>query len=133
MSDPLACPKCGYSRMPSDTVPLTQCAKCGIVFAKYAATKPRENVSSELNTNLDDQPERLEIPGVIVFGAVVALCLFGLWSVVTGLASWDDSYGYGRSESIVLLLFGMAAFVAAGLVLLLWLSRGRRWARWLQM
>ena len=35
MTTPLACPKCSYTRKPTDTESFTQCPKCHLVFAKY--------------------------------------------------------------------------------------------------
>jgi hypothetical protein len=121
--DPLACPNCGYVRRPSDTVQLTQCANCGIVFAKYSAARARSHPHTESDTRVDGPIERLTLPGVVVLGAVVALCAFGLWAIVTGASAWDGSDGYGRFPSLLMLLLGGAAFVAAGFVLLLSRSR----------
>lgn len=32
---PNDCPKCGYTRQPSDRAPPTECPKCGVIFSKY--------------------------------------------------------------------------------------------------
>jgi hypothetical protein len=127
MSDPLACPKCGHVRRSSDVTPLTQCANCGIVFAKYSAAEARVQTGTAPYTSVDPHPERFTLPGIVVLVAVVALCGFGAWSIVTGLSAWDGSDGHGRFPSLVLLLLGGAAFIAAALVLLLSRSRGLRW------
>ena len=39
------CPKCGYSRKPSDVVPPTECPDCGIIFEKFLAASPRKPVA----------------------------------------------------------------------------------------
>ena len=38
------CPKCGYNRMPSDTAPITECPKCGVIFEKFLSAPPRKPV-----------------------------------------------------------------------------------------
>jgi hypothetical protein len=35
MSEPIQCPKCGYTRSPADSTPETECPRCGIIYAKY--------------------------------------------------------------------------------------------------
>jgi hypothetical protein len=37
MQATMICPKCGYSRTPTETAPAWQCPNCGIAYAKYAA------------------------------------------------------------------------------------------------
>lgn len=37
MNQPTICPKCSYSRKPTDTTPDYACPSCGIVYAKYDA------------------------------------------------------------------------------------------------
>jgi hypothetical protein len=55
------CPKCGYRRQPQDTVPDTECPRCGIVFAKYAKYHAVESAGPAAEpavTTLDDAPEQ---------------------------------------------------------------------------
>lgn len=37
MNQPTTCPKCSYTRKPTDTAPDYACPSCGIVYAKYGA------------------------------------------------------------------------------------------------
>lgn len=37
MSEPVTCPKCGYTRAESDQAPEWQCPACGVAYAKAAA------------------------------------------------------------------------------------------------
>lgn len=39
------CPKCGYSRKPSDVAPATECPDCGTIFEKFLAAPPRKPVT----------------------------------------------------------------------------------------
>lgn len=38
------CPKCGYSRKPSDTAPATECPECGVIFEAFLSPSPRRPV-----------------------------------------------------------------------------------------
>ena len=57
------CPKCGYSRKPTDTVPPTECPGCGIIFEKYLAsptkkqTVRRNEIPSQPPAKQSKQPE----------------------------------------------------------------------------
>lgn len=45
MTNPLACPACGYERQPADDGPLSACPSCKVVFAQFQqakATRTRE-------------------------------------------------------------------------------------------
>lgn len=83
------CPKCGYVRKPTDTVPDWECPACNIAYAKYHAAPapapaaaeapaPRGLVEEEPRTREDDDEPLYDaeggspIPGVF-FGALVFL------------------------------------------------------------
>ena len=36
------CPKCGYSRKPTDVAPPTECPDCGVIFEKFLAAPPKK-------------------------------------------------------------------------------------------
>ena len=40
------CPKCNYTRLPSDTAPDYECPRCGIVYAKVRADEPAPVVAA---------------------------------------------------------------------------------------
>ena len=40
------CPKCSYSRTPSDVAPATECPSCGVIFEKFLAAVPRQSAPS---------------------------------------------------------------------------------------
>ncbi len=67
------CPKCAYTRQPSDTAPKYQCPQCGIVYAKFGeqyTPSPRERDPSEASL----------LKVALGFVAVVALFV-GTWSL----------------------------------------------------
>ncbi|PHV10257.1 zinc ribbon domain-containing protein [Chitinimonas sp. BJB300] len=62
------CPKCGYTRQPSDTAPTTECPRCGIVFAKYrqhlvdhAAGRRPTHVTDDEADNVDGLVAQLAV------------------------------------------------------------------------
>jgi predicted nucleic acid-binding Zn-ribbon protein len=59
------CPKCGYSRKPSDVAPATECPECGIIFEKFLAAPPRKPVvrSKTVESSISTKPvKKLEPP-----------------------------------------------------------------------
>lgn len=43
---PAACPRCGYERRAHDIAPLTECARCGVIFAKLLASQAQRTAHS---------------------------------------------------------------------------------------
>lgn len=81
------CPKCGYSRQPTDVAPPTECPECGIVFEKYLASPPRKPAApiqavrpqapAKQSKSPESQPEKIEATvtscpacgGTVAYGA----------------------------------------------------------------
>lgn len=133
MSNPFACPKCGHVRKPGEPGPLSQCTQCGIVFAKYAPSARRPSPSSiapDQDRGRDDS-RRFTLPTWLTVAVAIPIASLGVWLGYAGTASWDGSYGYERSPSVVLIALSAASFLVAGLVLLLARSRLVRWIVWI--
>ncbi|MDK2123388.1 hypothetical protein [Parachitinimonas caeni] len=103
------CPKCGYSRQPSDTAPATECPRCGIVFAKYAehlanraAGKPAARLSAseeiedeagwvaKLQTRLFALPNQVDT--TILAIEALAFGVFLLWGLNFIFSNWRDNH-----------------------------------------
>jgi hypothetical protein len=92
------CPKCGYVRKPTDTVPEWECPSCNIAYAKYHAAPAPAAAEAPVRRGLrgtkrrteadEDQPlydarEGSPIAGVL-FGAVV--CVIGAYLTAKGFS-----------------------------------------------
>jgi hypothetical protein len=52
----MKCPKCGYERPPEYTTPLTECAACGIVFAKFEAHGQAAAAAAAADSTVPEKP-----------------------------------------------------------------------------
>ena len=68
------CPKCSYSRLPSDVAPPTECPKCGIVFEKFLATPARPPVTQRKVESVPAKPARIVEPKATATESAVTTC-----------------------------------------------------------
>ncbi len=69
----------------------------------------------------------LRLPSWLCVTIALAALAFGLWCGRQGLSSWDQSYGYERYASLVLLLLAGASFIVAAIALSFARSRKLFW------
>lgn len=60
------CPKCRYTRQPSDTAPDYECPKCGVVYAKAFSAAPTRSASAQ-------EPEARRKPPLFIVGALLVI------------------------------------------------------------
>lgn len=118
----ITCPKCHYTRHPSDTAPEYECPKCGVVYAKFNAMTELEQKIRRAHSSGDwsgiptqyiprEQLGRViasipvsttpTIPGreiVAVLDVVSAECAYGMNILKDFFAGISDTVG-GRSGS----------------------------------
>ncbi len=118
----VTCPKCNYTRQPTDTAPAYECPSCGIVYAKFDAAAElkarifrarssgdwsgiaRDAIPPEYHAQAAAQliaSTTHQIPGREILGivdVVSAQCAFGMNIVKDVLAGVTDAVG-GRSGS----------------------------------
>lgn len=56
----IVCPKCNYTRQPTDTAPDYECPKCGVIYAKATLASSRKNEPS-ISANQNPQHSHNEI------------------------------------------------------------------------
>jgi uncharacterized protein YbjQ (UPF0145 family) len=119
----ITCPKCSYTRQPTDTAPDYACPSCGIVYAKFDAKAdledrlrlamktgnwsrvPPEHIPEQVKAQLQRQALVLTttptVPGreiSCVVDIVAAECAYGMNAIKDFLATVTDVAG-GRSGS----------------------------------
>jgi len=88
MSTPIFCPKCGYKRTESDTAPIGECAKCGIIFAKY---RPRPTTHSVQGSGpAQSKQGQTKVGTTLVFGLLIAGLAYILVSAARQLPTPED-------------------------------------------
>ena len=68
------------------------------------------------------------LPSWLCVAIAVVAGAFGIWCGRAGLSSWDNSYGYERYLSLVLLLFAGGSLLVAAVALMFARSRMLFWA-----
>lgn len=93
---PTICPKCGYSRKPSDEAPDYECPACGIVYHKYLNKRANSPIRAQQHSV--DPPKILASAawkpetrrGTVIFMLVFSLmALFYIWETLCGLRAED--------------------------------------------
>ncbi len=77
------CPKCNYTRQPSDTAPDYECPRCGIVYAKYSAERPAPAPASAGRGTVGHGAKALAL-------AVLLVALGGGWALMSGSERASD-------------------------------------------
>lgn len=76
------CPKCGYTRQPTDTAPSGECPGCGIIFSKYLEqwerreAKAAEIAETAARASRARQTRSLGIKAIVVTAAVFGVGYF---------------------------------------------------------
>jgi len=89
------CPKCGYERKPTDTVPKNQCPACGLFFDKWMKQRFRNEPQADRLKPSKQRPSKLRIdwPGLkailtgyqspqeqwVLIGRLVLLVILAVW------------------------------------------------------
>ena len=70
------CPKCGYSRKPSDVAPATECPECGVIFEKFLTAPPTKPIvrSKAESARVPASPENLAEPVPPTTAGAVTTC-----------------------------------------------------------
>ena len=95
------CPKCGYVRKPSETVPDWECPSCGIAYAKFHAGPSVAHMAPRLaplpGPDLDKVPDAKSYDRPFVhlvsFVSAIAFSWFVYWFTEESILQ-SDNYGW---------------------------------------
>lgn len=109
--NPMQCPKCAYERTASDSAPVYECPKCGVVYTKYRAiqataalpktpksrTKHKILYASLVTLALVAAGSWLDVRIPMVFG-LVALCIWAVRKAIQGSEEKERNRAVEQSE-----------------------------------